>query len=72
MKTLENKTPEAIPPFILFGAIEANPETSPAISYYDPISQKSIYPYGMGSDKKSNQKRKERWKFTFSKVQKHE
>jgi hypothetical protein len=52
MKTLENKTPEAIPPFILFGAIEANPETSPAISYYDPISQKSIYPYGMGSDKK--------------------
>ena len=41
-----------IPPFIKFSAIEPISQDDIVESLYDPISQKSIYPYGMGSQKR--------------------
>jgi hypothetical protein len=41
-----------IPPFIKFSATEPISQDDIGQSFYDPISQKSIYPYGMGSQKR--------------------
>ena len=50
-KNIQN-TNNNIPPFVKFSATEPNSQDEIGKSYYDPISQKSIYPYGMGSQKK--------------------
>ena len=50
MKT--NFTRNNIPPFIKFSATEPINQDDIVESIYDPISQKSIYPYGMGSQKR--------------------
>ena len=50
-KNIQN-TQNNTPPFVRFSAIEPISTDEIGKSYYDPISQKSIYPYGMGSQKK--------------------
>jgi hypothetical protein len=67
MKNIENNELNSVPAFILFGSVESNPEMESNISYYDPISQKSIYPYGMGSDKKVTKSAKNVGSFLFPK-----
>jgi len=67
MKANKNINTESMPPFIMYGAIESNPELDSNKSYYDPISQKSIYPYGMGSQKKVTKSAKNVGSFLFPK-----
>lgn len=50
MNTQNNQ--DNLPPFLKFSAIEPINQEEIGKSYYDPISQKSIYPYGMGSQKR--------------------
>lgn len=71
MKNIENKDMNSIPPFIMYGAIESNPELDSNKSYYDPISQKSIYPYGMGSQKKVTRSAKNVGSFLFPEYKNH-
>jgi len=67
MEANKNNDIENIPPFIMYGAIESNPGLDSNKSYYDPISQKSIYPYGMGSQKKVTKSAKNIGSYLFPK-----
>lgn len=54
-KNLNLNSNNQLPPFIAFGAFEESKEmtsTQNEISYYDYNSQKTIYPFFCGSDKK--------------------
>lgn len=54
-KNLNLNNNNQLPPFIAFGAFEELKEmtsTQNEISYYDYNSQKTIYPFFCGSDKK--------------------
>ena len=54
-KNLNLNNNNQLPPFIAFGAFEESKEmtsTQNEISYYDYNSQKTIYPFFCGSDKK--------------------
>jgi hypothetical protein len=54
-KNLNLNNNNQLPPFIAFGAFEETKEmtsTQNEISYYDYNSQKTIYPFFCGSDKK--------------------
>ncbi len=54
-KNLNLNTNNQLPPFIAFGAFEESKEmtsTQNEISYYDYNTQKTIYPFFCGSDKK--------------------
>jgi len=55
MKNNLNLNNNQLPPFIAFGAFEESKDmtsTQNEISYYDYNSQKTIYPFFCGSDKK--------------------
>lgn len=56
-----------LPPFIKFSAIEKIDENEIGRTIYDPISQKSIFPYGMGSQKKITKSAKNVGSFLFPK-----
>lgn len=59
-----------LPPFIAFGAFEESKEmtsTQNEISYYDYNSQKTIYPFFCGSDKKVTKSAKNVGSFLFPK-----
>jgi len=54
-KNLNLNSNNQLPPFIAFGAFEETKKmtsTQNEISYYDYNSQKTIYPFFCGSDKK--------------------
>lgn len=55
------------PPFIALGVTEKNTESDVDKCVYDPISQKSIFPYGMGSQKKVTKSAKNVGSFLFPK-----
>lgn len=69
-KNLNLNSNNQLPPFIAFGAFEESKEmtsTQNEISYYDYNSQKTIYPFFCGSDKKVTMSAKNIGSFLFPK-----
>lgn len=69
-KNLNLNSNNQLPPFIAFGAFEESKEmtsTQNEISYYDYNSQKTIYPFFCGSDKKVTKSAKNIGSFLFPK-----
>jgi hypothetical protein len=69
-KNLNLNSNNQLPPFIAFGAFEESKEmisTQNEISYYDYNSQKTIYPFFCGSDKKVTKSAKNVGSFLFPK-----
>lgn len=69
-KNLNLNSNNQLPPFIEFGAFEESKEmtsTQNEISYYDYNSQKTIYPFFCGSDKKVTKSAKNVGSFLFPK-----
>ncbi|MBN1251193.1 MAG: hypothetical protein JXA16_03590 [Bacteroidales bacterium] len=69
-KNLNLNINNQLPPFIAFGAFEESKEmtsTQNEISYYDYNSQKTIYPFFCGSDKKVTKSAKNVGSFLFPK-----
>jgi len=67
-KNLNNNN--QLPPFIVFGAFEETKESSSILnetSYYDYNSQKTIYPFFCGSNKKVTKSAKNVGSFLFPK-----
>lgn len=59
-----------LPPFIAFGAFEEAKDSSSVeneVSYYDYDTQKTIYPFFCGSDKKISKSAKNVGNFVFPK-----
>ena len=48
---------QVTPPFIAHGTREQNIEEGFNYSIYDPETQKTIFPYGMGSQKRATKSR---------------
>lgn len=69
-KKLNLNSNNQLPPFIAFGAFEKKKEmtsTQTEISYYDYNSQKTIYPFFCGSDKKVTKSAKNIGSWVFPK-----
>lgn len=69
-KNLNLNSNNQLPPFIAFGAFEESKEmtsTQNEISYYDYNSQKTIYPFFCGSNKKVTKSAKNIGSFLFPK-----
>jgi hypothetical protein len=69
-KNLNLNSNNQLPPFIAFGAFEESKEmtsTQNEISYYDYNSQKTIYPFFCGSNKKVTKSAKNVGSFLFPK-----
>lgn len=49
---LQKHNNNSLPPFIKFSVTEPLDNNDIGQAYYDPETQKSIFPYGMGSQKK--------------------
>jgi hypothetical protein len=69
-KNLNLNSNNQLPPFIAFGAFEESKEMTSIqneISYYDYNSQKTIYPFFCGSNKKVTKSAKNVGSFLFPK-----
>ncbi|MEY3591766.1 MAG: hypothetical protein RLZZ38_734 [Bacteroidota bacterium] len=58
---------QVTPPFIAHGTLEQNIEEGFNYSIYDPETQKTIFPYGMGSQKRATKSAKNAGNIIFPK-----